>query len=109
MGAARQSKTCLRGRFLATMTVAFLLVTAFAPAAWALRCGNDLVSIGDHSFQVIEKCGEPIVKEFVGYTLQKNLRREFVIEKWVYGPKAGYYDVLIFVGGVLKEMSSVKR
>ena len=83
--------------------LAILLVSTFDLAS-AFRCGSDLVALGDHSFQVSGKCGPPISKEVVGYTLSKNRKRELKMEHWVYGPKAGVYHVLVFEGGILTKV-----
>ena len=76
--------------------------------AFALRCGNDIIEIGDRRFKVLKKCGEPVSKEVVGYTITKDKRRELKIEEWVYGPKHGCYYYLIFEGGILVEIESVQ-
>jgi hypothetical protein len=68
--------------------VVILLATLLsaANAAFALRCGDHFrcetrwIRIGDHSFQVLQNCGEPIVKEVIGYTLTEDRTRELKIE-----------------------------
>ncbi len=109
MGEKELNNEVRRFRFPAAIAAALMVLLWGAGEAQALRCGSQLIAIGDYSFQVLEKCGEPVVKEFVGYTLTKNLKRELVIERWVYGPTAGYYDLLVFVGGELTEIRSIKR
>lgn len=79
-----------------------LVVSLSATSAWAFRCNNHIVQEGDHTYEVIERCGEPAVKESLGYTLNKQLKRELVLERWVYGPNNGYRYALTFEGGVLK-------
>jgi len=69
--------------------------------AHAFTCGKKFFSKGDLSFQVLIDCGEPVIREVIGYTLTPDQRREMVIERWVYGPVKGFYQVLIFEGGVL--------
>lgn len=76
--------------------------------AFAFRCGSGLIAIGDRHFEVSKKCGEPISKEAVGYTITTDKKRELKIEEWVYGPKGGYYYYLIFEGGILVEIKSVR-
>jgi hypothetical protein len=68
-----------------------------APHAFGFRCGTQLVNIGDKIFEVSSKCGEPVSKETVGYTL-KNDRRELEIKEWIYGPWNGVYYYLTFHG-----------
>jgi len=77
--------------------------------AFALRCGNDIIEIGDRLFNVLKKCGEPVSKEVVGYTITKDKKRGLKIEELVYGPKHGYYYYLIFEGGILVEIKSVRE
>ena len=66
-----------------------------------LRCGSQLVSVGDRSFEVEQKCGEPAFRDLVGYTLGSYERREFKIEEWVYGPSNGVLTILTFEGNRL--------
>ncbi len=76
--------------------------------AYAMRCGTELVSEGDRAFMVSKKCGDPVSKEIIGYTLDEKMKREMVIEEWVYGPRNGYYYFLTFIGGRLTKISSEK-
>lgn len=95
-----------RKTHIVILTLIFLFCSLNAlNAAQSIRCGNDLVSIGDFSFRVNEKCGEPISKEVIGYTI-KNNEREFKIELWVYGPRDGVYYYLKFEGGKLVEITT---
>ncbi|HBX56565.1 MAG TPA: hypothetical protein DEH10_14455 [Pseudomonas sp.] len=66
-----------------------------------LRCGSQLVSVGDRSFEVQQKCGEPAFRDLVGYTLGAYERREFKVEEWVYGPSNGMLSILTFEGNRL--------
>jgi hypothetical protein len=87
------------------LVVFYLLLTA--NVALAFRCGGDLILIGDRSFTVLRKCGEPISKEIIGYTLTGDRKREFKIEEWVYGPIGSRYIHLIFEGGKLVKIESI--
>lgn len=82
------------------------LATTAASTATSMRCGNDLVNIGDRAFLVIQKCGEPISKQIIGYTIDENKNRELTIEEWVYGPRNRYYYFITFVGGRVSNISS---
>ena len=81
----------------------------------SLRCGTKLVSTGDLALQVREKCGDPISEELIGYTLRPARRggdgseREYKIEQWVYGPDQGYYHVLKFEAGRLRDIDNVRQ
>jgi hypothetical protein len=93
-----------------------LLVAALLPLqAAAMRCGTRLVQEGDIALQVRDKCGDPISEEVIGYIPRGGYyhgisrEREFKIEQWVYGPDKGYYHVLIFEGGRLRDIDKVRR
>lgn len=76
----------------------------------AFTCGQKFVSKGDPSFLILSRCGEPISRELIGYTLTPDQRIEKVIERWVYGPINGWYKVLTIEGGILvKEESIIAR
>lgn len=89
-----------------------LLVLALATAAgqaWAadtLRCGSQLVSVGDRSSEVLQKCGEPVSRDLLGFKRSANRREEFQVEEWTYGPNGGMYQYLRFEGNRLKQISS---
>ncbi|HLA31412.1 MAG TPA: DUF2845 domain-containing protein [Pseudomonas sp.] len=81
-----------------------LLLSGAASLAQAdtLRCGSQLVSVGDRSFEVLQKCGEPAFRDLVGYSLGPYERREYKIEEWVYGPDGGMLSILTFEGNRLR-------
>ncbi|WP_395505379.1 DUF2845 domain-containing protein [Ectopseudomonas hydrolytica] len=89
------------------MNMRSLLVIPFAAlfstALWAdtLRCGSQLVSLGDRKFEVERKCGAPVHQDPIGYTLGSYDRREFMIEERVYGPSNGMLSILRFEGNRL--------
>lgn len=87
-----------------------ILLFSIVNTVQAFTCGKKIFSIGDASFQILIGCGEPALREIIGYTIVPDQRREMVIERWVYGPIKGFYKVLIIEGGVLvKEESIIKR
>lgn len=83
--------------------VSLLAASLLIPAASAdtLRCGSSLISTGDRIFEVERKCGQPVQRDLVGYTLGPNQRREMVREEWVYGPDNGIFSILTFEGNRL--------
>jgi hypothetical protein len=83
-----------------------LILTCLAGAAQAdtLRCGSQLVGIGDRSFEVLQKCGEPRARDLIGYSLGPSDRREYSIEEWVYGPDNGMLSILTFEGNRLRQI-----
>lgn len=90
-------------RFIIAVLVISLLA---ANNALAFRCGTELVEIGDKTFEVTQRCGEPVAKETVGYTLNRQGNRELEIKEWIYGPKDGYYYYLTFHGTSLVKIES---
>lgn len=95
-------------------TLCLLLLLA-SPALWAsssLRCGSDLVSSGDTTGEVLEACGEPLSRDFLGYRVVTGYygeRNEVAIEEWSYGPRNGMYHFLRFEGGRLVSVSSKRK
>ena len=71
------------------------------------RCSNLFVKAGVHSFKVLEHCGEPKVKEDIGYSGSQNTG--VTREKWVYGPYSGYYYVIYIKAGVVEKVESVRH
>lgn len=94
-----------------------------ANIAFALRCGNRLISIGDLKNEVLLKCGEPFSKEIIGYmdlvesesingVKSEKRIRVMKIEEWIleitnYGTT--YYHSLVFQGNKLTEIKSAGR
>jgi len=93
--------------FIMGVTIFFLAIST--AAAGSMRCGNDLVNIGDSAFIIEKKCGDPIKKVDMGYTINEDKKRELIIEEWVYGPWNDYYYFLTMVGGRVSEIRSERR
>lgn len=89
-------------RALSTALLLALACTASQAQAETLRCGSQLVSLGDRRFEVLQKCGEPAFRDLVGYSLGPNERHEYPIEEWVYGPSNGMLSILTFEGTRLR-------
>ena len=85
-----------------------LLVALGSTTAYSdgFRCGHNLIQVGDFEYRVLKFCGEPMSKDVVGYRINENGDREAKIEHWVYGPKNGWYTILIIEGGVVKKIIS---
>jgi hypothetical protein len=85
-----------------------LVVACLAGQAQAdtLRCGSQLISVGDREFEVQQKCGEPIARNIIGYKRSMNRREEVQIDEWIYGPNSGMYQYLRFEGGRLLRIDS---
>ena len=96
----------MRSLSIITLTTLVAGLISISAQADTLRCGSTLVSLGDRPFEVERKCGAPVHRDPVGYTLGSYERREYMIEEWVYGPKSGMYHFLRFEGGRLTEVRS---
>lgn len=93
-------------RVLMGLSVTLTLAASQAWATDTLRCGSQLVSVGDRSSEVLQKCGEPIARDLLGYKRSANRREEFQVEEWTYGPNSGMYQYLRFEGNRLKQITS---
>jgi hypothetical protein len=94
-------------RMVLSGIVVLLLTVASAAADGSMHCANSFVKIGERAYLVKQDCGEPVSKQLVGYTIDRQERRELVIEEWIYGPRdGGYYYVITFVGGKVSKIAS---
>lgn len=92
-----------------------LALLAITPLSWAgstLRCGSALVSADNSTSEVLQRCGEPLSRDFLGYRVVTGYygeRNEVPIEEWSYGPRSGMYYFLRFEGGRLVEVKSKRK
>jgi hypothetical protein len=75
----------------------------------SMRCGNDIVSIGDPGFLVTQRCGQPVARQNIGYSLDAKKQRDLIIEEWVFGPNGGYYYFVTLIGGRVTEIKSERQ
>lgn len=90
-------------------------------AAYAMRCGHELVQLGDYKGDVLARCGAPdsveTHTEIVGSTLHHPHRtldlqqyEEIRVEEWVYNfGSLRLQQYLRFENGKLKEIKSLGR
>lgn len=78
-----------------------LLLPVLASADDTWRCGQRLVSLGDRTFEVEQRCGAPALRDQVGYTTDYYGNQSLPITEWVYGPPNGAYYILTFTGSKL--------
>jgi hypothetical protein len=88
------------------LIIAMAMTASQAWAADTLRCGSQLISVGDRSSEVLQKCGEPVSRDLLGYKRSANRREEFQVEEWTYGPNGGMYQYLRFEGNRLRQITS---
>ena len=102
------------------LAVAIALPLA-ASDAWAFRCGQELVQVGDHKLDVLEKCGDPDAMEertavrgsrlnHPYGALQIDRYEEILIEEWVYnfGPRK-FKQFLHFEDGILTSIRPLRH
>ena len=84
-----------RAILLTTFGLLFLFVTTSGFAAFT--CSNLLVQEGTLSEEILVECGQPVSKE------RFFLEKYGDVDKWVYGPEAGYtYVIYLFLGKVVE-------
>ena len=96
------------------------LLLAFVTAdTFALRCGHKVVSVGDHKYDVLKKCGEPeyidqrteLVANRLRHpyaTLEIEQYEQIVIEEWIYNfGRTKFKQLLLFENGILKAIRSL--
>lgn len=94
------------GKYLLSMLLIVPLIGQ--GRAEALRCGSDLVEMGDFKADVLIKCGEPFLKDTVyvddGEQVSSVDKRGhcLAIDQWTYNPGSGQFlTVLDFRAGKL--------
>jgi hypothetical protein len=81
--------------------ILFLFTTTSGFAAFT--CGNLMVQEGTHGEEILSECGQPVSKE------RFFLEKYGDVDKWVYGPEAGYtYVIYLFLGKVV-EVESIQQ
>ncbi len=81
----------------------FLAVNSLFAADW-MKCGHGIFAkVGDRTFEVIRKCGEPDRKKNVGIT--KSPSEETLREIWAYyRGKHDFLYILTFENGILVDV-----
>jgi hypothetical protein len=76
----------------------FVLAMADRGSARTIRCGTEIVSVGDPTIELLQKCGEPDLKELIK-------TNGFIIEKWTYncGSKR-FMKILTLKGGKVQRV-----
>lgn len=60
--------------------IPFLFLVPSAAQADALRCGTDLVTVGASTYEVLQKCGEPVLTEVLREPIER-VRSAVVVER----------------------------
>lgn len=66
-----------------TVTVVVLCLSAGFVFAGGMRCGTQIVSEGDHKYEVIAACGQPVSRETIGID-HKRVGEWCIVEEWLY-------------------------
>lgn len=98
---------------LRQLFASLLLVGLLLPAsqAAALRCGSELIDVGDLKFQVQRACGEPLSRETIGTSERPgrgSRENVLLLEEWIIENRRYYYR-LIFEGNRLIRIEDVGR
>lgn len=119
--AARKRSSTHPVNTVTAMKPYLLLLFILLPAnAWALRCGNQLVQVGDRKIEVLDKCGEPdMVDRRFGIrgsrlrhppqgALEIDQFEEVEIEEWIYDfGRRKFRQFLRFENGELKQIDNL--
>ena len=82
---------------LAALT-SFVLLLAAPSWARSIRCGNELVRVGDPTIQLIQRCGEPDLKELLNTD-------GLIAEKWTYNcGSLRFMRIITLRGGVIQRI-----
>ena len=76
----------------------FVLAMADRGSARTIRCGTEIVSVGDPTIELLQKCGEPDLKELIK-------TNGFIIEKWTYNcGSARFMKIITLKGGKVQRV-----
>jgi hypothetical protein len=82
---------------LAALTIIVLLLAA---PSWAqsIRCGNELVRVGDPTIELLQRCGEPDLKELLNTD-------GLIVERWTYNcGSLRFMRIITLKGGVVQRI-----
>ncbi|WP_437881599.1 DUF2845 domain-containing protein [Pseudomonas sp. LRF_L74] len=75
-------------------------------SASTMRCGSNLINVGDRAFEVERLCGAPVRQDLIGYSGGPYARNELKLEEWLYGPTNGMLYILRFEGNRLTNIET---
>lgn len=82
------------------LTVLASLYVLLAAPTWArsMRCGSELVRVGDPTIELLQRCGEPDLREL--------LKTDgLILEKWTYNcGSLRFMRIITLRGGVVKRI-----
>jgi len=89
-----------RGANLLGLMALTSLVLFLALPSWArsMRCGVELVRVGDPTIQLLQRCGEPDLKELLNTD-------GLIVEKWTYNcGSLRFMRIITLRGGVIRKI-----
>jgi hypothetical protein len=82
---------------MASVTIFALAMADYSPVR-TIRCGTEIVSVGDPTMELLQKCGEPDLKELIK-------TNGFIIEKWTYNcGSVRFMKILSLKGGIVQRI-----
>ncbi|WP_027710193.1 DUF2845 domain-containing protein [Zooshikella ganghwensis] len=105
----------IRLLFLFFSPMLFFMQTSHADS---LRCGQYLIKGGESTIEVLNICGEPILKENLGTVAEEHDLNntgtrvrisEEVVNRWTYGKKGDLYKYVIFHNGQVRSVQTGGR
>jgi hypothetical protein len=84
-------------RNLISLTALASLVLFLAAPSWArsIRCGNQLVRVGDPTIELLQRCGEPDLRELLNTD-------GLIVQKWTYNcGSLRFMRIITLKGGVV--------
>jgi hypothetical protein len=77
----------------------------------SLRCGTSFISIGDSKSRILYHCGEPYLREVIGYSKlpESEDEIEFIVESWTYDISQSHFYIITFFGGRVENIESEKK
>ncbi|MEN6433104.1 MAG: DUF2845 domain-containing protein [Smithella sp.] len=90
------------------LLISFVFLLPFDTLASSFRCSSEIIESGDSSYKVQDKCGQPVSKQIVGYTINENSKRELVIEEWVYN-RENIRVVITMIGNKVNHIKEESR
>jgi len=80
--------------------VGFTLLFAVPASARTIRCGTEIVSVGDPTIELIQKCGEPDLKELIK-------TNGYIVERWTYNcGSTRFMKIITLKGGVVQRIET---
>jgi hypothetical protein len=82
---------------MVSVTIFVLAMADYSPAQ-TIRCGTVIVRVGDPTIELLQKCGEPDLRELIK-------TNGFIIERWTYNcGSVRFMKIIILKGGIVQRI-----